>query len=415
MALSEDVSSELDQRVRLRTAAGIAVTSAAVLFPVQVLSVPREHVAALLLVYVIHTAVAGFVLGASVTRLGARNPDRLSIVFVAGVAANLLLYLYLLPYAVPTYPSLMSSAFTCLLIAAAVLFSWSARRMAIAGVLTCVGFGAVGVVLGLQGLPAAPFVGTLCWLAIGAALATACAQVLGRFRTSLLQRHEELAALSSRLISVQEEQLHQLSRELHDELGQSLTAVSSYLWLLEQQLPGNLGELRTSAREARHLVAKTLGQMRELSQLLRPPGLDLYGLAPSVETHLEAFRCRHRIATSFTAHAVPERLPEAVETAAYRIIQEALTNVARHASAKRVAVVLRGGDHELSLEVRDDGVGMRTTNGNGHRAGIGLVGIRERVRALGGTMNMASAAGGGARLTVHLPLPVSGAAANPHR
>src|SRR5207244_11374481 len=96
-----------------------------------------------------------------------------------------------------------------------------------------------------------------------------------------------------------------------------------------------------------------------------------------------------------------------VETAAYRIVQEALTNVARHAGAKRVTVELRGADHELRLEVRDDGVGLRPANGQA-RPGIGLVGIRERVRSLGGTMTLASATGGGARLSVRLPLPDPG-------
>jgi signal transduction histidine kinase len=409
--MSTDRESQVDQRAQLRLGAAIALTSTLLLLPVQALSTPRAQLPVLFLVYALHVVVSGGVLLASTARREAQYVDRLSIVFVGGLSVNLLFYLYALPYAVPTYPSLMSSAFTCLMIAAAVLFSWSATRMAAAGVLICLGFGVVTVLLGIQGLPMAPFVGTLCWLAIGAALATACARVLGRFRTTLLWRHEELAALSTRLISVQEEQLHQLSRELHDELGQSLTAVSSYLWLLEQKLPHELGELRASAREARHLVAKTLGQMREISQLLRPPGLDLYGLGPSVEAHLEAFRGTHRIATSLTVDALPDRLPEAVETAAYRIIQEALTNVARHAHAKRVAVELRSDDQELRLEVRDDGVGLRPMNGSGRR-GIGLVGIRERVRALGGTMTMSSDAGGGARLRVSLPLQVFADAAN---
>jgi signal transduction histidine kinase len=399
--------SSLDQRAQLRTGAAIGVTAALLVFPVQAFAIPRAQLPLLLLVYAIHLAIAIPVLVATFTRFGTRHADRLSVVFVAGLAANLLFYFYALPYAVPTYPSLMSSAFTCLLIAGAVLFSWSARRMAVAGALVCAGFALVGVLLSLQGLPPAPFVGTLCWLAVGAGLATACAEVLGRFRATLLERHEELAALSARLISVQEEQLHRLSRELHDELGQSLTAVSSYLWILEQKLPRERGDLRSSAREARHLVAKTLGQMRELSQLLRPPGLDLYGLGPSVETHLEAFRGRHRIATSLTVEALPERLPEAVETAVYRIIQEALTNVARHAHAKWVAIELRGNGRELRLEVRDDGIGLRPANGPGHR-GIGLVGIRERVRALGGTMAMSSVAGGGACLSVRLPLSEGG-------
>ena len=145
--------------------------------------------------------------------------------------------------------------------------------------------------------------------------------------------------------------------------------------------------------------------MRELSQLLRPPGLDLYGLAPSLESQLESFRGTYKIATRFSVEALPERLPEAIETAVYRIIQEALTNVARHARAKRVTVALRGEHGALELEVRDDGIGLPTVNGAGRRKGIGLVGIRERVHALGGTMAMTSVNGGGACLSVRVPLP----------
>jgi len=397
-----------DQRPQLRVAAAIALVSALCLLPLQALAVRADQLPALFLIYGIHAAVAGFVLIASFTGLGARRADGLGLLFVLGLAANLLLYLYLLPYAVPTYPALMSSAFITLLIAGAVLFSWSTRRTILVGVFVCAGFELVGVALGRHGLPTASFVGTLSWIAIGAALAVACARVLGRFRTSLIQRQDELAALSTRLISVQEEQLRRLSRELHDELGQSLTAVSSYLWLLERKLPPDLGELRTRAAEARRLVAKTLGEMRELSQLLRPPGLDLYGLAGSLEAHLEAFRGRHRIATKFTADGLPERLPEEIETAVYRIIQEALTNVARHASAKRVWVALTGKGDELGLEVRDDGLGLPVGDGANRPTGIGLIGIRERVRALGGTVTLSSGPEGGACLRASLPLPREG-------
>ena len=395
----------IDQRPQLRVAAAIALASAFCLLPLQALAVGAGQLPTLFLIYGLHTAVAGFVLMASFTGLGARRGDGLGLLFVLGLGANLLLYLYLLPFAVPTYPSLMSSAFTTLLITGAVLFSWSMRRTILIGVLVCAGFALVGVALALRGFRMAPFVAPLCWIAIGAALAVACARVLGRFRTSLIQRQDELAALSTRLISVQEEQLRRLSRELHDELGQSLTAVSSYLWLLERKLPPDLGEHRARASEARRLVAKTLGEMRELSQLLRPPGLDLYGLAGSLEAHLEAFRGRHQIATKFTAEGLPERLPEEIETAVYRIIQEALTNVARHARAKRVWVALTGKGDELRLEVRDDGVGLPADNGASRPSGIGLIGIRERVRALRGTVTLSSGPGGGACLRASLPLP----------
>jgi signal transduction histidine kinase len=183
--------------------------------------------------------------------------------------------------------------------------------------------------------------------------------------------------------------------------------VASYLWLLERKLPPQLDELRTPVAEARRLVTKTLGEMRELSQLLRPPGLDLYGLGPSLEAHLEAFGGRHRVVATFTVEGLPERLPQEIETAVYRIIQEALTNVARHARAKRVWVALRGRADELRLEVRDDGIGLPAGNGARRPPGIGLIGIRERVRALGGTVTLgpAGSGGGGACLSARLPVP----------
>jgi len=222
-------------------------------------------------------------------------------------------------------------------------------------------------------------------------------------RKNLLQRQRELTALSDRLMFVQEEQLRQLSRELHDELGQSLTAVSSYLWVLQQQLPSQPATLRAGASEARRLVARILGQMRELSQLLRPPVLDLYGLIPSLEAHLQTFEKRHGIAAGFVVSGVPERLPPETETALYRIAQEALTNVARHARATRVRVTLTVVDGELRLEIEDDGGGLpQNGNGNGRRAGVGLIGIRERARGLGGTTTVAS--GRGVLLAVRLPL-----------
>jgi signal transduction histidine kinase len=204
---------------------------------------------------------------------------------------------------------------------------------------------------------------------------------------------------------VQEEQLRRVARELHEELGQSLTAVSSYLWVLQQQSPRQPVTLRAAASEARRLVARILGQLRELSQLLRPHALDLYGLIPSLEAHLRTFETRHGIAAEFLVSGVRERLPPDMETALYRIAQEALTNVARHAHATRVRVALTVMGGELRLKIEDDGDGL-PQNGSGRRAGVGLIGIRERARALGGTMTVASSRG--VRLAVRLPLDGSG-------
>src|SRR5262249_34648041 len=157
--------------------------------------------------------------------------------------------------------------------------------------------------------------------------------------------------------------------------------------------------LREQTAEARRVVSRTLAAMRELSQLLRPSVLDDFGLVPSLDSHLRSFAARHRIETSFSAEGLPERLPADMETALYRITQEALTNVARPARATRVRVTLSTRDRDIWLEIEDDGVGLPTRNGH---AGTGLVGIRERVRILGGTMTIQGRPG--TRLRIAVPL-----------
>lgn len=382
-------------------AATLALLAAVVLYPIQAHYTPAPATGALLLILGLHVAVTGLILVASLTRAGARRADPLSLVLVAGIATNLLLYVYLMPYTIPTYPMLTAYAITFLLIMGAVLFAWSQWRVAWVGLASCAAFALVGHSVVQRGFDSVPFWITGAWLTIGVAVTIGCARTLGASRANLFQRQHDLTALSDRLISAQEEQLRRLSRELHDELGQSLTAVSSYLWVLEQQMPPHLSTPRARAGEARRLVARTLGQIREFSQLLRPPVLDLYGLVPSLEQHLKTFEKRHRIAASFLANGLPERLPAETETAIYRITQEALTNVVRHAQAKRVRVRLDADEEQVHLEVEDDGQGL-PQNGNGRPAGVGLIGIRERVRALGGTMTLASAPG--VQLSIHIPL-----------
>src|SRR5262249_626515 len=149
----------------------------------------------------------------------------------------------------------------------------------------------------------------------------------------------------------QEEERRRLSRELHDEFGQSLTAVASYLWIIERQVPESMPGIRSRAAEARQGVSRTLRPMRELSQLPCPPVPGLYGLVPSLEPLCRDFGERQQIAATFAASDLPERLPSSVETAVYRITQEALTNVARHAHAGRVWVALNAIPGEVRLEV----------------------------------------------------------------
>ncbi|HZJ72440.1 MAG TPA: sensor histidine kinase, partial [Planctomycetota bacterium] len=350
-----------------------------------------------LIVYGVHTLLTIGVLVVSFLPIGQRHTDALATIFALGVAANALAYFY----AAPTAPTLIVSALTCLLVGTAVLAAWSSRRAMLVCALVWLGFLAVGLAVPPERLPRTDFLYALNALLLGAAVAVVSAEILSTARERLAHRQQELAALSGRLMSLQEEERRRLSRELHDQVGQSLTAVISYLWLVDRGLDHAATEPREHLGEARRLAAKTLSDIRELSQLLRPSVLDDWGLGPSLEAHVEAFGRRHEIATGLTVDGLPERLPPEFETAVYRITQEALTNVARHAKASRVDVNVRADGTRLLLVVADDGIGLGT--GAARPAGMGLIGIRERVLALGGTMSLRGDKG--TELRVDLPLP----------
>ncbi len=386
-------------RLRLRIAALIALSAGFLFLPIEGYYRPSSDVPSVVTGWAIHTTIASFALIASYLPLTPLQIDRLVVWLVLAHVANAHLYLLLPPH----NPSLVASGLICLLVVGPVFFSWTAGRTAAIATVTCAAFAAVGSLMRSSDVVDGPFVAALGALAVGSGIAVASARVLGQLRGSLARRRRELASLSARLMSAQEEERRRLSRELHDEFGQSLTAVNAYLWLIERQPPGDSDGLRARTAEARRVVSKTLTAMRELSQLLRPSVLDDFGLVPSLDGQLKAFAERHQIATSFTTDGLPERLPPEVETALYRIAQEALTNIARHARASRVSVSLIARNGELRLDVEDDGVGFPPRQANGGRVGVGLVGIRERVRALGGTVTLH--AGKGARLRVTLPLP----------
>jgi len=383
---------------QLRAAALLTIGSLALFVPLQLYYDLGDIVRGLWPAYLLQAMLGVLLLVGSYTAIGRRHGDQLSILFVVSLTLQVL-WGYSITAA---YPTLVAFSLTLVLLGAVVFFGWGVGRVLALSVLALGGFLLDGaMVVGVSHHADAPFGLAFVTLLVGAVAAVVAARVLSRSRAALARREEELAALSARLMSVQEEERRRISRELHDELGQSLTAVSAFLWLLEQKLPPDLGELRSQVVDARRLASQTLAQMRELSQLLRPSVLDSLGLVPSLDSQLQAFSKRHHITTSFHADEMPDRLPAEIETAVFRIAQEALTNVARHARTSHVDVSLTRDGESLCLEVHDRGVGLR--HGDGVRTqGTGLVGVRERVRALGGTLSITS--GSGTRLEVRLPL-----------
>jgi PAS domain S-box-containing protein len=218
---------------------------------------------------------------------------------------------------------------------------------------------------------------------------------------------ERLRALSRQLMRAQEAERRRLARELHDELGQVLTAVSLNLQAAKADAaPAALPRLE----EAAQTVQLAIGQVRDLSLDLRPPMLDLLGLESALRWYAE----RQGVRAGFSvrlAGGLEGRLPPDVETALFRVAQEALTNVARHALARRVEVEVRRHDGRVRMLLRDDGVGFDpdSTRVRADRGGsFGLLGMQERVQLLGGRLDLTSAPGQGTSLCVEVPADFAG-------
>lgn len=218
-----------------------------------------------------------------------------------------------------------------------------------------------------------------------------------------LQNARDLQRLSAAIVRVQEEERRTIARELHDEVGQVLTAIKVELAAAQRMI--DAGEPSKGLLDsARGIADGAIHTVRDLSHLLHPALLDDLGLPAAVERHVRQFGARHAIRVEFTHDGLDGRLPRETETAAYRVIQEGLTNVAKHAGTAvcRVSMMLRPG--ALHLVVEDEGRGF-DPDASESRQGLGLIGIRERVADLHGTVRVDSAVGRGVRLTIELPVP----------
>ncbi|HEY3206250.1 MAG TPA: GAF domain-containing sensor histidine kinase [Gaiellaceae bacterium] len=202
-----------------------------------------------------------------------------------------------------------------------------------------------------------------------------------------------------RVVDAQELERRRLARELHDETGQALTSILLSLKALEERLEGE--DARAAAHEVRELVVSTLQDVRRLAVELRPSALDDFGLVAALERLTQSFSEQTGIAVDFEA-ALPERLPEEVETALYRTVQECLTNVVKHARAGRVSVLLRRRNGSVAAVVEDDGAGFDPALGR--EGGFGLVGMRERLALLGGRLEIESG-DRGTTIAAEVPAP----------
>jgi signal transduction histidine kinase len=225
------------------------------------------------------------------------------------------------------------------------------------------------------------------------------------------EAERRMRELSQQLVATQEEERKKLSRELHDHVGQVLTALRMELGSIERlRAPGD-AQLATAVVESRQLVDNMVRTVRDLALGLRPSMLDDFGLQPALEWHARDFTRRYGLPVDLNVNADLQALPDPYATCVYRVVQEALTNCVRHAAASRIRVTVTRTVDILSVTIVDDGVGIKPA---GRKTGLGLRGIEERVRDLGGTVEIESSPAVGTSLAIRIPLPLMGAGEEVH-
>lgn len=250
----------------------------------------------------------------------------------------------------------------------------------------------------------------LLWQTLGLGLLVAAGAVL---RLRVLERRADdqrreaqeaesrMRQLSQQLVAAQEEERRKLSRELHDHVGQMLTALRMELGRIERlRVPTNI-PVAGAVAESRKIVDDMVRLVRDLALGLRPSMLDDLGLQSALEWHVRDFTRRFGLNVDLRIEAPLDGLPDQYRTCIYRVVQEALTNCARHSGAGAVSIWVHRQDNALVVAISDDGVGMDPMP---RKAGLGLRGIEERVRELDGSMTIGPARRGGTLITVRLPV-----------
>jgi len=235
----------------------------------------------------------------------------------------------------------------------------------------------------------------------------AIAIVNARLYDHISQDQKQMQAMSERLVRVQEEERHHLARELHDQIGQILTSLNLNLEIISRNLQEkrpSISRIQGDLNNTKVMLNHLLEQIRELSLELRPGILDDLGLLPALVDHFSRYSTQTNLQIDFKHSGLENRFPPDVETAAFRIIQEALTNVARHAGVEKASVRAWVDQEKLNLQVEDEGVGFDPEAVEHSNQSIGLFGMRERASLCGGFFEIETSPGEGVCLTAQLPL-----------
>jgi signal transduction histidine kinase len=214
----------------------------------------------------------------------------------------------------------------------------------------------------------------------------------------------DLQRLSSRLVAAQEQERQTLSRELHDQVGQALTAIKMDVARAEQALAPSQTDIIERLRRARQGAEETLEIIRRLSMLLRPSMLDDLGLSAALGWYAKQFSASAAMRVSLNDDGSADQLPDAHKISLYRIVQEALTNCARHSEARSIQIKLGSAEDRYEVRIDDDGKGFVPSH---EVRGIGLIGIEERVAEMDGILEVNSTPGAGTHIFVSIPRRVA--------
>jgi PAS domain S-box-containing protein len=227
-------------------------------------------------------------------------------------------------------------------------------------------------------------------------------QVLRRSEAALRESHRQLAAITARLLKIEEGEHRRLARELHDDVNQQLAIISVEVDLLATNLPVDREEVCERLREVGRQLGRLSDDLHRMAHQLHPSTLEDLGLVAALRSYCAEISRRQGILISFRTHNVPRQLPSELVLCLYRVAQESLRNVVKHSNAKQAVVSLAMANLKIRLLIKDSGSGFQIAKQKG---GLGLLSMEERVRLAGGTLSVTSSPGDGTSVEAEIPLP----------
>jgi len=209
-------------------------------------------------------------------------------------------------------------------------------------------------------------------------------------------------------MQTQAEERRRVSRELHDDLSQKIAKLQFDVETLEQHLPPDLKDVKKQLLTIRDGVETLSNDIRRIAYELHPSSLDHLGVTVALRSYIREFAEREGIPVRFTSRKVPARISAEIASTLYRIVQEALRNVAKHAGKTSVNIALTGGSNQVTLSIRDNGIGFDVHSAQ-DKGGLGLISMQERARLVHGDFSLDTRPGRGATITVRVPLSKQGA------